>query len=271
MGFWGTFVLARSATLLANVEAVRGFGYQHEHLYELGDGWQLLETRAPLSLGLPQASERFVAATATSVLAMRVFNSDCLRAHARTADGWSTSFHVPGPADECPHRHAEPEAPRAAGAVAADLARWAGAGGLTPSAERLEALVDQTAHRRWSAEGADTAPFAMLSALGLGKADQPYPATIDLDEPVYCAIIGWHGLARKALNNAALRVDGLRDGERVSPQEPWEAAALELEAELWAARFRAEADTAALRQRAEQLCAQYEAMGHRRPPPWRGV
>ncbi|MGI5238044.1 hypothetical protein [Dactylosporangium sp. CA-139066] len=90
MGFWGTFVLARSAALLANVEAVRGFGYQHEHLYELGDGWQLLETRAPLSLGLPQASERFVAATATSVLAML------------EAELWAARFRVE--ADTAAHR-----------------------------------------------------------------------------------------------------------------------------------------------------------------------
>lgn len=270
MGFWGTFVLARSTALLANVEAVHGFGYQHENLYEVGDRWQLLETREPLPVSLREAGEHFVAGTATAVLAVRVFNSDCLRAHAQTPDGWSTAFHLPGSASECPYQHVEPEAVRTTDSIAADLTRWARASGLTPSRERLQALIDQAVHGRKSIEGMYAVPFALLPALGLGEADRPYPTTIDLDDPSYCAIIGWHGLARKALDNAANRAAGLEDHELVGKEQPWESAALRLEAEVWAARFRAETDTSDLRQRAEQLCAEYEATGRRRPPPWRG-
>ncbi|MGI5175577.1 hypothetical protein ACQEVZ_04500 [Dactylosporangium sp. CA-152071] len=79
MGFFGTFVLARSGCLLTDEEATLGFGYQHEHLYELGKGWQLLETRGVLD---PQdfavASERFVAATGAGVLALYVNDGGCI-------------------------------------------------------------------------------------------------------------------------------------------------------------------------------------------------
>ncbi|GAA0911643.1 hypothetical protein [Virgisporangium aurantiacum] len=45
VAFFETLVLARPAGLLVHEDAVLGFGYQHEHLWELDDGWQFLETR----------------------------------------------------------------------------------------------------------------------------------------------------------------------------------------------------------------------------------
>ena len=270
MGFWGTYVLARSAGLLATEDAVLGFGYQHEAVYELDEQWQLLETRGvPDPPDFVEASERFVAGTATAVLAAYVCNSDCLGVYARTPDGWTTSFHLPAAAASCPYLHRPQPAPRTTAAVATDLERWARAAGLTPVPERIRALLGQDDDDHRFAGAADELPFYLLPALGLPDAGEPHPHAFDLDEPPYCAVVGFLGIARRARNRIAERAHRQPHDGPTEREQPWEAPAIHLEAELWAALHRPDTNTAALRDRLEQLCAAYQTAQDRQPPRWR--
>ncbi|WP_238011883.1 hypothetical protein KZZ52_13675 [Dactylosporangium sp. AC04546] len=253
MGFFGTFVLARSGRVLAVEEATLGFGYQHERLYELGSGWQLLETRGILD---PQdfaaASERFVAATGGGVLAAYVNDGDCIGVHGRTSEGWSTSFHLPADEAPCSYRHRPQAAARTREAVGADLEQWARTAGLTPVPEQVRAIAayDYRGNSGWGHE----LPFELLPALGLPEAAEPSPTLIDVEQLPWCAIVGSSGLARQALRR---RID--RDSRDAADsgvfglEQEWERAAIAIEADIWAARHRQNADTTTLRERAERL------------------
>ncbi|GAA3248592.1 hypothetical protein ACFO1B_39565 [Dactylosporangium siamense] len=250
MSFFGTFVLARSDRLLVDEETVLGFGYQHEHLYELGDGWQLLETRG---ISDPQdfaaASERFVAATGVGVLALYVNAADCLGVYGRTGEGWTTSFHLPVDQVPCPYWHNPQPVSRTTEAVAADLEQWARAVGLTAVPEQVRAIAAYESSF-WGYQ----LPLELLPALGLPEAGEPSPTVIDLGESPWCAIIGFSGLARQALNRKACRAScDTMDCELYGPEREWERAAIALEADIWAARHRRNTDTTTLRERAERL------------------
>jgi hypothetical protein len=265
VGFFGTFVLARSADLLVNEEAVLGFGYQHEQLYELGDGWQLLETRG---IRDPQdfaaASERFVTGTGRAVLAAYVNDGDCLGVYGQTPDGWTTSFHLPTDQAPCFYKHRPPLKVRTTEAVATDLERWARAAGLCPDPEQIPTIAAYD-HRSEPGCGHEL-PLEMLPALGLPEAGEPRPTSIDLEEEPWCAIVGFLGVARQAYNRIAERADSRERGEPFHAQQRWERAAIELEADIWAARHHLDADTTALRARAEWLCHAYMST-ERRPVP----
>ncbi|MGI5238616.1 hypothetical protein [Dactylosporangium sp. CA-139066] len=253
MGFFGTFVLAQSDRLLTDEEAVLGFGYQHEHLYELGEGWQLLETRG---IRDPQdfaaASEQFVAATGASVLAAYVNDSDCIGVHGRTPGGWTTSFHLPVDEAPCPYRHRPPLAPRTREAVAADLEQWAGAVGLTAVPEQVRAIAayDYRGNSGWGHE----LPLELLPALGLPESAEPSPTMIDLEQLPWRAFVGSSGLARQASDRRSYRDSrSAPDSGVFGPERGWERAAIALEADIWAARHRRNADTTTLREDAERL------------------
>ncbi|WP_432825249.1 hypothetical protein [Dactylosporangium sp. CA-092794] len=204
MGFFGTFVLARSDRLLANEEATLGFGYQHERLYELGRGWQLLETRGIADRqDLAAASERFVAATGGGVLAAYVNDGNCIGVHGRTPEGWTTSFHLPVDQAPCTYRHRPRPAARTREAVGADLEQWARNAGLTPVPEQVRAIAayDYRGNSGWGHE----LPLELLPALGLPGAAEPSPTLIDLEQPPWCAIVGSSGLARQAWGRRSYR------------------------------------------------------------------
>ncbi|MEU7873787.1 hypothetical protein [Dactylosporangium sp. NPDC049140] len=253
MGFFGTFVLARSDRLLVDEEATLGFGYQHEHLYELGGGWQLLETRGILD---PQdfaaASEQFVAATGAGVLAAYVHDGDCMGVHGQTRDGWTTTFHLPVDGAPCPYRHRPQPAPRTTEAVVADLEQWAGAVGLTAVSEQIQAVAayDYRGNSGWG----HVLPLDLLPALGLPEADEPSPTVIDLEQLPWCAIVGFSGLARQAWDRRSDRAHRSAPGLGFFGRErEWERVAIALEADIWAARHRQNTDVTTLRERAEQL------------------
>ncbi|MGI5175872.1 hypothetical protein ACQEVZ_06015 [Dactylosporangium sp. CA-152071] len=253
MGFFGTFVLAQSDRLLAVEEATLGFGYQHEHLYELGGGWQLLETRG---IGDPQdfvaAGERFVAATGDGVLAAYVNAGDCIGVHGRTSEGWTTSFHLPVDEAPCSYRHRPQAAARTREAVGADLEQWARSAGLTPVPEQVRAIAayDYRGNSGWGHE----LPLELLPALGLPEAAEPSPTFIDLEQLPWCAIVGSSGLARQALGRRIYR-DSRKaaDSGVFGPEQEWERAAIAIEADIWAARHRPNVDTTTLLERAERL------------------
>jgi hypothetical protein len=76
-------------------------------------------------------------------------------------------------------------------------------------------------------------------------------------------------IARQAWNRRVVRDHEQSGSGPFGPEHSWEAAAIRFEAELWAARFRTGADTAALRRRAEELCATYQAVEAGPLPRWR--
>jgi hypothetical protein len=253
VGFFGTFVLARFDRLLVDEETVLGFGYQHERLYELGRGWQLLETRGVLD---PQdfaaASERFVAATGAGVLAAYVNDGDCVGVYGRTSEGWTTSFHLPVDEVPCSYRHRPQPVPRTTEGVAADLEQWARAVGLTavPEHVRTIAAYDYRGYSGWGHE----LPLELLPALRLPEVGEPSPTVIDLEALPWCAVVGSSGLARQALDRRSYRAG--REGPGVGifgPEREWERAAIALEADIWAARHRRNTDITTLRERTDQL------------------
>ncbi|MER7004112.1 hypothetical protein ABT297_13865 [Dactylosporangium sp. NPDC000555] len=253
MGFFGTFVLARSDRLLTDEDAALGFGYQHEHLYELGAGWQLLETRGDVD---PQdfaaASERYVAGTGGGVLAAYVNDGDCIGVYGRTPDGWTTSFHLPVDEAPCSYRHRPQPAGRTREAVGADLEQWARAAGLTPVPEQIRAIAayDYRSNSGWGY----LLPLELLPALGLPEAAEPSPTLIDLEQPPWCSIVGSSGLAHQAFGRRTYRDSrDAPDGGYFGPEREWERAVIALEADIWAARHRPDADTTTLRERAERL------------------
>jgi hypothetical protein len=253
VGFFGTFVLARSERRLTDEEAALGFGYQHEYLYELGRGWQLLETRGILD---PQdfaaASEQFVGATGAGVLAAYVNDGDCIGVYGRTREGWTTSFHLPVDESPCSYRHRPQPAQRTREAVAADLEQWACAAGLTAVPEQVRAIAayDHRGNSGWGHE----LPLELLPALGLPQAAEPSPTAIDLEQLPWCAIVGSSGLARQALDRRSYRDSrDASDGGVFGPEHEWERAAIALEADIWTARHRQNADTTNLRGSVERL------------------
>jgi hypothetical protein len=264
VAFFGTLVLARPAGLLVHEDAVLGFGYQHEHVWQLDDGWQLLETRG---LWDPQdfaaAGERFVVGTGGPILAVYVNDGDCFGGYAATPDGWATLFHLPTDMAPCTYLHRPEPRARTREAVAGDLERWARTVGLAAVPAQIRALAAfefGTAPERGS-----TFARVLLPALGVSGGGASVPTVIDLGDEPWCSIIGFLGLARRAHNRRVER----EDGDPVGAEQPWERAAIELEAEIWDARHRPDADIADLRERAEQLCGAYMEAEQRRLPRWR--
>ncbi|GAB3836576.1 hypothetical protein ACFPIJ_22750 [Dactylosporangium cerinum] len=77
---------------------------------------------------------------------------------------------------------------------------------------------------------------------------------IDLGEPPWCAIVGFSGLARQALNREACRAScNALDCDLFGPEREWERTAIALEADIWAARHRRNTDITTLRERAGRL------------------
>ena len=264
MAFFGTFVIARPARLLVHEDAVLGFGYMHEHVWELDDGWQLLETRG---LYDPQdftiAGERFVAATGSPVLAVYANDGHCFGGYAATPDGWTTLFHLPTDMAPCIYLHRpEPQA-RTRESVAGDLERWARTAGLTPDPERIRAIAAferGTAPDRGWMYGA-----VLLPALGISGGGLSYRTVLNLGDEPWCSVIGFSGLGRRAYERRIEREDGDVSG----PEQPWEQEAIDLDAAIWDARHRPDADLADLRERAVKACADYVAAEARPLPRWR--
>jgi hypothetical protein len=264
VAFFGTLVLARPADLLVHTEAVLGFGYMHEYQFELAGGWQLLETRGLWDpQDFPAAGARFVAGTGSPVLAVYANDGYCFGGYAATPDGWSTTFHLPTDMEPCIYAHRPKPRARTREDVAGDLERWARAAGLTPDPARIREIAAFEAGTA-AERGSQFAPV-LLPALGVSMVGTMTPYMFDLDEEPWCSVIGSSGLARRAHNERADR----EDGDTLRAEQPWERAAIELEAEVWDALHRPDVDLAELRARAERLCSEYKRVEGRGLPRWR--
>ncbi|MFC0534125.1 hypothetical protein [Phytohabitans kaempferiae] len=252
MGFWGTIVVACSPVPLAHRTELLGFGYQHRRVQDLGGGWQVLVTQGwqdPPDLAL--ASEPLAAGTAAPVLAAYVCDGDCAALFTRLPEGRTDSWHLATHQVDCGNEHRPRPRARAAAEVVSELDIWARAAGVAPDAARLRAVVGYdkaaSAHR-----SADELVYDLLPALGFTAPGEPHPVAFDIDAEPYARFVGNFGLAMIARGRAVSRQTRPDEVE-----QPWEAAAIRLELDLWAGLHRDDIDVATLQARAERLWADY--------------
>ncbi|MCU7729582.1 hypothetical protein ODJ79_38190 [Actinoplanes sp. KI2] len=266
MGFWGTVVVAKSPVLLAHRADVLGFGYQHDEVRDLGQGWQVLVTRGwqdPPDLAA--AGRRLVAGTSEPVLAAYVCDGDCAAIFARCTTEWTFSAHLPPGEDDCGYKHRPKPPARTAAEVTADLVAWGEAAGLTPDRDRLLSLVASDsgadAYRR-----ADHVVFDLLPALGFAAVGPPHPKAFAIHERPYSYLVDFFGLGTQARSRAVVREQWPDEIEPDEVEQPWEAAAVQLEFDLWAAVHHTDPDVAALKMRIDQVRAEYDRCRAEYPP-----
>jgi hypothetical protein len=270
VGYWGTIVVAWTPTLLVRQDGVAAFGYQHRWLRDLGTGWQMLETSGwndPPDLAV--AASGLAAATGAPVLAVYVCDSDCASFQLAWPGGGGSSAHIPWVGEVCQaYVHRPLPAGRAVDDVVADLLGWARAGGLVPSADAVRGIIayadGQGARPAGAYRSAEDLVFDLVVALGVERIGQTRPYCFQIEEPPFSSIAGGFGLARMARSRAAFRDQG---DDAADPVEQWEAAAIDLEQDLWAALYDQTADTAQLARRAAWVQAAYEACQEGAPPP----
>lgn len=258
MGYWGTVVVARPRSLLVDQDGVARFGHQHRWLRELGDGWQMLEVTGfddpPDLLG---PCEAVVASTGHPAFAAYVSDSYCAVMCAAVPGRVGPLTHVwdlSGPCGAFRHQPcgvAEPIG-RGLDEVIAELTAWSQAAGLRADVGLMRLLLARdgdNAHTR-----VDNSVFELVQALGVPRIGRTLPWSLPAYDWPFSAFTSGYGPAFWARAWARHRADG--DEE---PEQPWEAPARSLEAELWASLYRPGIDVVALARRAAHLDAAYRA------------
>ncbi|GAA3207749.1 hypothetical protein ACFO1B_19060 [Dactylosporangium siamense] len=208
MSFYGTYVLARSATLLPHVPGMRSaFGSRFISIDRYQDRWQLVGLMTPMYHESPTINGGPVplaTATGTPVLAVEIKESYCLQYGGATPDGQLWLAHsAPAAADRhkrCSFDHrVDATVPVPVGvdlpsddpaSLADHLAGWAAEAGLDTSAQCIaEALGTYTD---------ESAVYGLVQALGLVPVDTVYPA-VELNDA------DWHKCWQRA-DNASVRV-----------------------------------------------------------------
>ncbi len=254
MDYWGTIVVARADGLLVEQDGVAGFGFKHHWLRELGDGWQLLETEGvdgpPDLVG---ASAALVAATGEPVLGAYVSDGGCAATPGRVGPLthlWPVGRSC-GAYRHQPRTMAGPVG-RGAGEVVAELVAWSAAAGLHADAAGLRGIIG----RADAGSEADDLVFALVRALGLTRIGRTLPWSLPAYDWPFDGVMFGIGPAHQARISAAHRAAGVKAARQ---EEPWEAEAPALDAELWASLYRPGIDVAALARRAASVSAAYLA------------
>jgi hypothetical protein len=141
--------------------------------------------------------------------------------------------------------------------VTADLVGWGRAAALTPDRDLLNAVVAHDA-AAGGGRGADELVFDLLPALGFATAGPAYPKAFDIHERPYSYVVGFFGLGTQARSRAAVRDQWPDEIEPDEVEQPWEAAAIQLELDLCSALHHTDVDIAALQTRIEQVRAEYD-------------
>jgi hypothetical protein len=260
MGYWGTLVVARPHKLLVDQDGIAGFGHEHRWLRELGDGWQMLElTGFDDPPDLLDPCQAVVASTGHPVLALYVSDSYCAAMCAATADRLGRLTHlwdVSGPCGVFRHQPYDLPAPvgRSLDEIVVELGLWSRSAGLRADEGKLRALLarnDDNVHTE-----ADDAAFALVKALGVLRIGPTLPWSLPAYDWPFSAFMAGYGPASWARAWALARARG----EEV-PEQPWEAAAVALEAELWESLYRPAVDPVPLARRAAHLTAAWMAAG----------
>ncbi|MET8153977.1 hypothetical protein ACIBSW_18815 [Actinoplanes sp. NPDC049668] len=266
-------VVARPRGLLVDLEDVAGFGYRHRGLRELGGGWQLLETTGwndPPDLRAP--CRALAAATGSPVLAAYISDGDCAVMCAATPAAVGSLTHLWEVGGACGGRYQhQPDGmpgptDRGLDDVVAELTAWSASAGLRPAPSALGAILTHDGDADW--RSADDLVFDLVKALGVERIGRRLPWAFAVDGWPFSLITGFAGLALRARSRALFRRADEEDGEVPAAAQPWEAAAIALEEDLWASLYRAEADVPALVRRIAEVNAAYDATrGSRSAPP----
>jgi hypothetical protein len=254
VGYTGTIVVGRSAGLLVHEDGMSGFGYRHQRLRALGDGWQLVETGGWLEAPeLPGPCLRLAASTKSPVLAAHVFDSDWAQLCTAVGDRAApvTVLH------EMDERFADDHEPgcrpgpsnRTVDDVVSELLQWSAVAGLhaDPSTVHQAVTEDQLA---------DDIIFAIVRALGVTRIGRPLPRAFPVDSWPFSSVSSSAYVARMW---AAGR-------ENDDAAAPWEHASIALDQEIWAAAYRPGTDVASLAQQAIDINAARTRARHHRDP-----
>lgn len=268
MGYWGTVVVARPQGLLVDQAGMSGFGYRHQWLRELGDGWQMVETQGwndpPDLLG---PSEAVVASTGQPVFAAYVSDEHCAVMCAAVPGAVGPLTHLWDVSGPCGvYRHQPRGMPQPVGRgideVVAELSDWSARAGLRADASALRAVISHDRSVDWSS--ADDLLFDLVKGLGVARIGRTLPWAFPIWSRPFALITDGMGLATRARSRAVYRRAEEEDGGAPEPAQPWETAAIALEEELWASLYRPGVDLPALVRRVAGVRAAYDAAGEDR-------
>ncbi|MCP2323351.1 hypothetical protein HDA40_001858 [Hamadaea flava] len=271
MGYFGSILLTRSSTRAALLPYIDRIGVQHRHLRELRDGWQILETSNLISdpPDLVAALQDLTIAWNAPALAAYVNDGDCAQVHWSLPGTPVSSVHLPQPAstDDCGYMHRPANIlTRAAADVAGDLTTWAAVCGLPVAQRRLVRTIGYD-YQEGEYLSTDDQVFELIRSLGFADIPVSRPYTVDpYAQPFDVVTLNMIGLAFRAHSQAAARRQGY--AELAGPEQSWEAEAIRLSADVFAAAFADEADLQALAERALWVqTAETAAREGTAPPP----
>lgn len=257
-GYFGTIVVARPDGRLVEQDGVAGFGHRHRWLRELSDGWQLTEVTGyddPPDLPGPCAAT--ASSTGHPVFAAYVSDGRCAVVCTAVPGRPGSLAHLWPVSTTCgiyrhqPRDAAEPVG-RTSDEVTAELASWSAAAGLPADPDRLRRLIALDAGR---AHGqADDLVFELVQALGLRRIGPAAAWSLPVLDWPFSSVMFDGGPVFQARANARYRAAGVAE---IPPEQPWEAEAPALEAELWASLYRPGVEVAALARRAADVLAAY--------------
>ena len=167
MGFWGSFVLAKTATAFAELSTVEQWELEVEGTSVMGDGWTVTQINGTT---LAENSDEVLTAlegeSGNPVLTGFVMDSDAVIVEARTPEGFLRLC--------LPRVYAVHEMPESlemfelAATAVPKLAAWAAAAGTLHDDDALRSLIDDDADSQEAFQGY-AAFFALVSALGFAE------------------------------------------------------------------------------------------------------
>jgi hypothetical protein len=256
--------------LLSDQPGVAAFTHRHFKVSPLSDGWQILVSRPTNDPDLETGTEVLAAETGAPVLAAFVCDGDCAELNLRVPGGASSVLHLSRSADErasgaCSFEHSSASITKSADEVTATLASWAQAAGLDADPRRLRPVVTYDLERDgW--RYANELVFDLLPALGFPPAGEPQPHPFDILERPYSEITSMFGLGAQARLRATFRSHPDCHDDPDYREQPWEAEAIKLDLDLWAAYHHPDTDVAAFEARIADVRTVYK-LGREAIPP----
>ncbi|MFK3979019.1 hypothetical protein ACI2K4_01440 [Micromonospora sp. NPDC050397] len=270
MSYYGTILMTRADVVMTGLPHIESIGFRHRRLRELGDGWQVVETSG---WDDPPDLERAVGEAARwwKAPVFGAYVADiCAQIHGAAAGLATWSGHLPDAGDvDCGMRHRPAVL---AGDTLDDLeARiidWAAAVGLLVSAARLSRALRYRHTRQGDSDGPYLSQhdqiFELLHAFGFPVMSAPRAYALDPDDEPFAEVTaGMWGLASQARSAAAYRAAGARSDQAAD----WEAEAIALDLDVYAALYGGGHPVAELTARAEWISSLYRAAREGTPPP----
>ena len=266
--------MTRADIVMSRLPRIEAFGFRHRRLRELGGGWQILETSGwndppDLEQAVAEAAESWKAPVFAAYVA-----DCCAQLYGTTAATAMWSGHLADPADaNCGMLH-RPRV-RAGGTLdtlEAQIVDWAAGAGLALSVARLGRALRRRLEWQDDSHGPYLTQYEQIFEVvrGFGFLVIPAPRAYDFDpedEPFAEVTAGMWGLASQARSAAAYRAGGAWSDQPAD----WEAEAITLETDVYAALYGGGHPVAELAARAEHVSAAYRAAQQDTPPPPREI